>query len=80
MVKWVEFPHTSTGGYSGLYQMHWVKGYHRPNGTMTIDEFEDAMFALHGNLSNATCGPPRSTPIPCALPVAAAAVFAADWW
>jgi hypothetical protein len=48
LIKWVAFPGTNTG--SEPYQMHFVKGYHRPNGTMTIDQFEDQMAALHGNM------------------------------
>jgi len=48
LIKWVAFPGTNAG--TEPYQMHFVKGYHRPNGTMTIDEFEQQMAALHGGM------------------------------
>lgn len=50
LIKWVAFPGTN-GGHGEPYQMHFVKGYHRPNGTMTIDEFEQQMAALHGSMT-----------------------------
>lgn len=47
LIKWVYFPNSADGE---PYQWHFVKGYHRPNGTMTVDAFEDRMARLHGDL------------------------------
>uniref|UniRef100_A0A7S4BIP6 Uncharacterized protein n=1 Tax=Chrysotila carterae TaxID=13221 RepID=A0A7S4BIP6_CHRCT len=53
LIKWCTFPGTKPTALGIDYQFHFVKGYHRPNGSMTIDEFEDQMAALHGDFSRA---------------------------
>lgn len=51
MIKWVQFPNTNPAPYVP-YQLHFVKAYNYPNGSMTLDQFEARMAALHGELSD----------------------------
>merc|ERR1719506_242588 len=61
MIKWVEFRSNVSyelpkskefpEGKSDVYSIHFVKGYNYRNGSMTIDEFEGQMAALHGKMS-----------------------------
>ena len=44
--------------------LHFVKGYRRPNSSLTLDAFEDALYDLHGigsGRANSASSPPSSS-------------------
>mmetsp|Transcript_148648 Transcript_148648/g.276969 ORF Transcript_148648/g.276969 Transcript_148648/m.276969 type:complete len:596 (+) Transcript_148648:74-1861(+) len=54
MIRWAWLPHTTPNipNFTAPYELHFVKGYGYKNGSMSIDDFENAMAAFHGDMSS----------------------------